>query len=462
MLPPKPPPSPKGRGIGRILLVLLLLLVSVFSYWRLNLYFRVKSRIAAVHSAGLPTSGAELNEWLPPISDSENGALVLMEAFTNLIELTDNKSNRVSDLPYLKGKEIWSPIQRALAERYVATNRQALAQIETALREYSKFQYPVDYSYGAGAKLPHLRKIKMTAQILRIQSALQAQDRDPSWTNSVLLQLKLAETLEGELSLVGCFVRIATIQIAARAAEYALNHADADPTACRVLEDAFLHAARTKTLPTALIAERAMFLPYFRMSRADVQQFRTDDAEDPDSKSEQTPQPSGKGLPVFWFTGFFERDLDFYLATMEKGIPISKLPAPENLQLTNVFNVGDITRHNLYIMSGMFLPALAKTSVKAATGEAAAKLAATSFAIESFRHANNRPPEKLQDLVPTFIDTVPIDPFDGKPIRYRTTPRGYILYSVDADGHDDNGTVRPARRKPKDPTTYDFNFTIEQ
>ncbi len=46
-------------------------------------------------------------------------------------------------------------------------------------------------------------------------------------------------------------------------------------------------------------------------------------------------------------------------------------------------------------------------------------------------------PQTLDDLVPEYLKAVPIDAFDGKPIRYDPAKR--ILYSVGKDGADDGG-----------------------
>jgi hypothetical protein len=41
--------------------------------------------------------------------------------------------------------------------------------------------------------------------------------------------------------------------------------------------------------------------------------------------------------------------------------------------------------------------------------------------------------------VPQYIDKAPIDPFDGKPMRYKLTEPGYIVYSIGEDGTDEGG-----------------------
>jgi hypothetical protein len=434
---------------------IFLLLIVLFIAWRVHLSNRINARIAAIRSSGLPTSPAELNTWIPQIPDSENGALALVRAFTNLHEFTGNASVRFDDLLSSARSNTWTAERLAFARQYVQTNAEALAQIEAALR-YKKFRYPVDYSLGAATKIPHLKQIKTAAQLLRIRSTVEIQDASPAWTNSIYLQLKLADTVDSEPGIIGYAVRVAVVRIAAISAQNALDAAPPSPAACRLLRDAFLETTKTNALPQALIGERAIYLPYFRMSRAELQSLATLDEDD-------NPRTViGKSFVPFWAIGLFESDLDFYLSTMEKGIEASRSAPPASLQLTNIFNVSATTHRKFYLFSGMLLPSLSKISVRGASAEASAKLAATAFAIEEFRQAKKRLPETLQELTPEFLDAVPLDPFDARPIRYRQLSRGYVLYSVDADAGDDGGKPPPARRKLQDPNTYDQTFIVNR
>jgi hypothetical protein len=91
-----------------------------------------------------------------------------------------------------------------------------------------------------------------------------------------------------------------------------------------------------------------------------------------------------------------------------------------------------------------------------------AHLAATAFAIEAFRQAKGRLPTRLEELTPEFTKTVPIDPFDSSPLRYRQLSRGYILYSVDADGRDNGGVEAPLATKATDTNKYDLSFIVQR
>ena len=60
-------------------------------------------------------------------------------------------------------------------------------------------------------------------------------------------------------------------------------------------------------------------------------------------------------------------------------------------------------------------------------------------AIALYEKQHGVPPDRLDALVPEFLPEVPSDPFDGKPLRYARTERGWKLWSVGYDLKDDGG-----------------------
>ena len=62
-----------------------------------------------------------------------------------------------------------------------------------------------------------------------------------------------------------------------------------------------------------------------------------------------------------------------------------------------------------------------------------------AFAMAAYRADNARYPEKLADLSPKYLATVPGDLFNGKPLIYKPSEKGYLFYSVGANGKDDEG-----------------------
>ncbi len=63
------------------------------------------------------------------------------------------------------------------------------------------------------------------------------------------------------------------------------------------------------------------------------------------------------------------------------------------------------------------------------------------LALENYRDSYGQYPKRLDELVPKQLKKVPLDPFNGKPLRYRLTDKGYLLYGVGSNGQDDGGTT---------------------
>ncbi|MBN1443872.1 MAG: hypothetical protein JXA90_14270 [Planctomycetes bacterium] len=59
-------------------------------------------------------------------------------------------------------------------------------------------------------------------------------------------------------------------------------------------------------------------------------------------------------------------------------------------------------------------------------------------ALRGYQQEHGALPEKLEDLVPAFLDAVPADPYDGQPLRYSRQKR--LVYSVGEDLVDDGGS----------------------
>jgi hypothetical protein len=100
------------------------------------------------------------------------------------------------------------------------------------------------------------------------------------------------------------------------------------------------------------------------------------------------------------------------------------------------------------VWSGMLVPSLnaaMRHHVAAMTKIQTVQLA---IAIEQRHLQADGPPADLSDLVPDHIDAVPIDPFDGQPLRYLRLDDGYVIYSVGFDGLDDGGAVERSEGKP--------------
>jgi hypothetical protein len=63
------------------------------------------------------------------------------------------------------------------------------------------------------------------------------------------------------------------------------------------------------------------------------------------------------------------------------------------------------------------------------------RCAVAALAAERYRVSRNAWPDSLDDLVAAkLLTAVPVDPYDGKALRYRAMPDGVVVYSIGPDG----------------------------
>jgi len=88
------------------------------------------------------------------------------------------------------------------------------------------------------------------------------------------------------------------------------------------------------------------------------------------------------------------------------------------------------------LLAVMFLPNFSQYVIKAEKFVALRRLGNMAMAAEAFRKNFNRYPNHPEELVPDYLETVPTDPFDGKPLKLKTIDNGVDLFSVGPDKKD--------------------------
>jgi hypothetical protein len=79
--------------------------------------------------------------------------------------------------------------------------------------------------------------------------------------------------------------------------------------------------------------------------------------------------------------------------------------------------------------------------------EVARELTITALALKRYQLRHGQYPADLSALVTDCLASVPRDPADGKPLRYRLKPDGmFLLYSIGEDGIDNGGDASPASK----------------
>jgi hypothetical protein len=85
------------------------------------------------------------------------------------------------------------------------------------------------------------------------------------------------------------------------------------------------------------------------------------------------------------------------------------------------------------------LPSVGRAYLSEARMHAERVLTETTLALSLFRGKVGEYPANLNELVPAYFKSEPLDPLTGKPLVYQVEGRGYVLRSLGANGRQDDG-----------------------
>lgn len=95
-----------------------------------------------------------------------------------------------------------------------------------------------------------------------------------------------------------------------------------------------------------------------------------------------------------------------------------------------------------HLLASILLPALGRANLSFAMAASQREATVAAIALERYRLAHNTYPATLAELVPAYLPAIPLDPWDGMPIKYlppdasRPTP---VLYSIGENQIDNLG-----------------------
>ncbi len=106
----------------------------------------------------------------------------------------------------------------------------------------------------------------------------------------------------------------------------------------------------------------------------------------------------------------------------------------------------------------LLLPAFARSYRAEDRVMAALGTAEVALALARFESSESALPSTLDALVPGYLARMPIDPFNGEPLRFRVSPNGFVIYSVGPDLEDDAGRppVKPHSINDDGDVTFEF------
>ncbi len=131
------------------------------------------------------------------------------------------------------------------------------------------------------------------------------------------------------------------------------------------------------------------------------------------------------------------------LREMTRWVAIAQMPSSEQAQVERQFELAVRDLPKSAILTRLLLPNLTKLGEASRRKHACIRCISAALAAECYRQTHKHWPDSLDQLCPQFLSAVPLDPFDGSPLRYRRLKDGAMIYSVGNDRVDDGGNLDP-------------------
>jgi hypothetical protein len=254
---------------------------------------------------------------------------------------------------------------------------------------------------------------------------------------------RLSDSIRDEPLLIDHLVRIATLAINLQTVREGLvRHAWTDAQ----LAELETHLASMNLLAEyklGMRGERAFSTAGLDWLRR--QGFRTDVMNyigDEEGGGASVPNFGFNPFPSGWFyqnmLAISRTHQDFTLAAVDEKARRVFPDVSEKLDST----LGKTRIRPYTIFARMLMPAMGRAVVKSARMQTYVDEAIVACALERQRLANGKLPDTLDALTPRFIEKIPADLIDGKPLRYRPKPDGgYVIYAVGWNRTDDGGEM---------------------
>jgi hypothetical protein len=441
-----------------LVVLAFLLLLGGFIAWNLSTPEQ-DARVLAIRKSGYPASLRELDDWYTQVPDSQNAALILTKACSQP-GLAENSSTMT-----FIGDKTWFPERGHLLDEeakaelsaVLATNKALLDLLHSA-SAFTNSRYPIDLRQGFNVPLPHLARLKGSIQLVAAEALLNASRGESEKALATLRAAgAIADSLAEEPLLISQLVRIAGWAIVSKRCELILNGAVLSDDQLTTLQRLFSEAERPDTMARGLGGERASGLSIFMGSKDLIQLFGG--ANSPPALKDR--MRASLYLGFLRATGILQKDKAFYLDVMSTNIAAAEAPFPERFTLSQQASTAALSPPNrMCIFSMMLLPALGKSIQRDCDHTARIRTTQTAIAIERFRRAHNgNLPADLNELIPTYLPSIPRDPFDGQPLRFKRRATGYVVYSIGSDLHDDGGNEGDPKKQS---SAKDFTFIIEK
>ncbi len=401
---------------------------------------------------------------LPAVAERDNAAPIYQQAiealpnpqpYELLAEILGEEKPIGWRLGYTKTVEARDP----KVEEFLKGKAAALGFLREASRK-ADCRFDHDYSRGLGTLFPELATIREGAVLLVLDAIAHAASGDRQTAEADLAAILRMHRHLTEPNLIFLAVSISIERLGATLMEKLIAADSKTREALRGPEFADLFGSSENdsrnlwNLRRACKGEEALYVASFSSLPTVLPTLFKDSHIDPTRATRSAIQVR-LGMASAWLLGtlyyrlaFLSDDLASYRKQMQDQQYVLSLPYPRAADyLSKYWNQDPLENPDHQsaqtapgLVASLALPRDMALYLRLATeGDALHRLMRVAYSIIRYRAKYSKDPAKLDDLVPEFLTHVPLDPFDGKPLRMKKGATGVILYSVGANVIDDDG-----------------------
>ena len=336
--------------------------------------------------------------------------------------------------------------------------------LQSALRDRPECRFPVHYAERPswGILLPHLAKVRQLSTFLRLRACARLSAKDAGGAlRDIELALRLTEGLRAEPLQISQWVREACIQSWLQPVWEGLAANRWSPDELARLDQLLATVDPQSGITAALLGtlhlgDDSTMNSTARARLLDLQSQRPGRDEAIASGAEARAEIFIRWAPQGWFDQNRVRTTRRYWQMLSNHLAWTGTPAVRNWldePDSPPYTAGPYSfleyEFNPRLSFRRLIPALIRCTARV-------HMARTAVALERCRQRRGTYPATLAELVPEFLASVPPDPIDRQPLRYRRLPDtgGFVLYSIGLDGRDDEALIIDDRRDLFEPPAH--------
>lgn len=386
-----------------------------------------------------PLTIREINAALPEMPDEENAALAIIELWKQDDGQWDWEDyddvpgigSTINDRLPWKGKEL------AAARLFQATFEDFYLEMRKAV-ELPQSRIPLENTEESLELSDYWLRLKSSVRATLMLSLMAAQeDREDDALYHFETGVRQINTLRNEPDLMSQLFRLNSVNTVCRGLADLVGYRHFSGSSLDQFEELAISLRSDDGFRKAVVNLRAdnlatYSLPAHELGTLDIWPERI----------RRSPFLQEVTLGGMRLSGWLALDRRQTLKMFDEALTLTNNTAEDFQKMQELTELNRISMDRFppsLIFREQFLP-LDRVLQKFHEAEASIRLATIAIALERYRLSNGGAlPDSLSELTRFGLKKIPLDPFDGEPLRYIKKANGYWVYSVHADGLDDKG-----------------------